>query len=68
MKCKDCKHWKHHGLGTVWGECPILKNPTKQNPYLFDYDTETGTPVEEIDTHANFGCVLFKDHLAMETR
>lgn len=76
--CKTCKHWQGNRDKAEWntfGKCPVLMDPTdSQSTYLFEPqiicndDADADSVSMLIETHANFGCVLWVDRMAMETR
>lgn len=57
--CKDCKYWYKHGWDrAIWGDCHQLK---ESNVFDLDIDCdEEGTHTVGIETHPDFGCVLWE--------
>ena len=63
--CKTCKHWQGDRDKNEWntfGVCGLLSHPLKQEPYRFDWCCKKDyDDVETIDTHPDFGCVLWEE-------
>ena len=56
--CGTCKHWLIHGKNAVWGDCQLLYGPDQE---LFDVYIHCGNAEIDIETHPDFGCVLWEN-------
>jgi hypothetical protein len=54
--CKNCKHWQPWKKSER-GNCIKLINT---DLICFDFDYQTTSSVESLDTHMNFGCNQYK--------
>ena len=58
IRCKDCKHWKHHGPGAVWGDCERLPSDIAEITVDMGNGMNDGYKNATLETHPDFGCVL----------
>lgn len=62
-ECRTCRHWIKHIYGT-WGNCVKLISDEQE---LFDLDQHFCERDTEVQTHPNFGCVLWEADHAPDT-